>query len=228
MSSSTLSDARAELVRQRALSGAAAVLERGETLTFAAVAAAADVPERTLYRYFPTREALLQGLYDWVNQRLAVDGERPTDAPGLARLVRQAFPGFDGLAPVIRELLAAPEGRLARLSANPARQRAALALVAREAPGLPPAEARRVAAVLQLLTAAATWQSLRDYWGMDGAEAAETAVLASELILAGARARGGARRRAAEAQPPARRSSSSKAAARPTNRGKRTARKEQS
>jgi AcrR family transcriptional regulator len=196
MSTPSLSDARSDLVRRRALEGAARVLERGEALTFAAVSAASEVPERTLYRHFPTREALLRALYEWVNERLAVDGERPTDAAGMARLVRAVFPGFDGLAPVIRELLASPEGRLARLGANPARQRAALALVGHEAAGLAPAEARRVAAVMQLLTSASTWQSLRDYWGMDGAEAAETAVLASELLLAGARARGATRQKA--------------------------------
>jgi AcrR family transcriptional regulator len=189
MSTVPLADARAELVRRRALEGAVAVLERGEVLTFAAVANAAGVPERTLYRHFQTREALHVALYDWVNERLAVDGERPTTADALARLVRRAFPGFDAIAPVIRELLAAPEGRLARLGANPERQRAALGVVANAAEGLPSKQARQVAAVLQLLTAASTWQALRDYWNMDGAEAAETAVLASELLLEGARAR---------------------------------------
>ena len=42
---------------------------------------------------------------------------------------------------------------------------------------------------MQLLTTAATWNTLRDYWDMDGAEAAETAALAVELLLDGARAR---------------------------------------
>jgi hypothetical protein len=62
-------------------------------------------------------------------------------------------------------------------------------VVANEAPGLDAADARQVAAAVQLLTTAATWNSLRDYWDMDGAEAAETAVLAVELILDGARRR---------------------------------------
>jgi hypothetical protein len=44
-----------------------------------------------------------------------------------------------------------------------------------------------VAAAVQLLTTAATWNTLRDYWDMDGREAAETAALAVELILDGAR-----------------------------------------
>ena len=49
--------------------------------------------------------------------------------------------------------------------------------------------ARRLAALLQLLTTASTWQTLRDYWDMDGSEAAEAAALAVELLLEGARAR---------------------------------------
>jgi AcrR family transcriptional regulator len=188
MTAASLAEAKAELVRQRILQGVAAVLDRREALTFAAVSEASGVPERTCYRYFPTREALSAALFDWVNQRLAVDGERPSDAESWKASIRRAFPGFDALSPVIRELLASPEGRLARLSANPGRQRAALAIVQREVPGLERSSARRIAAVLQLLTSAGTWQAFREYWNMDGAEAAETSVLAGELVLTGARA----------------------------------------
>jgi len=189
MTAVTLSDARAELVKSRALEGARSVLERGEPLTFASVAAAAGVPERTLYRHFPTREALLSGLFDWANQQVGFEGQRATDAAGHAQQVRQSFPVFDAIAPVIRELLSAPEGRRARSAHDRERQRAALSLVQRESAGLAATSARRVAAVLQLLTSASTWQALRDHWNMDGAEAAETSVLAAELILEAARAR---------------------------------------
>src|SRR5262245_59461853 len=101
MKSVALSEARAELVRGRVLAGVAALLEGGDSLTFAAVAAAAGVPERTVYRHFPTREALLIALYEWANARLGGGSERPTDAEGFSRFVRQAFPGFDSLAPVV-------------------------------------------------------------------------------------------------------------------------------
>jgi hypothetical protein len=99
------------------------------------------------------------------------------------------FPGFDEIAPVIRELLIAPEGRVARLADRAGRRRAALALVRREVPGLGKAGTKRVAATVQMLTTASTWQTLRDYWDMDGREAAETAALAIELVLEAARAR---------------------------------------
>lgn len=195
MKTATLADDRAELVRRRMLEGVSTVLSRGEPLTYAAVAQAAGVSERTLYRHFATREALLAAVFEWANERIGFHGVYPRDEAEVAALVRRAFPGFDALAPVIEELLLTPEGRQARLANKPERQRAALGLVRREAPGLDRRSERRAAAVLQLLTAAATWQTLRDYWDMDGEEAAETAALAIELLLSGARARAGTSKR---------------------------------
>lgn len=187
---SSLREARSELVREHVLTGVAALLTAGEDLTFAKVAREAGVPERTVYRHFATREALLAAVFAWANRRIGFDGQLPSDRRGAVALVRRAFPGFDTMAPVIRELLLAPEGLLARLSNRDERRRAALRLAHTEAPGLDPDDARRVAAVIQLLTTASTWQTLRDFWEMDGVESAEAAALAIELLLDGARARG--------------------------------------
>jgi AcrR family transcriptional regulator len=202
MKSVTLADDRVDLVRRRALEGVSAVLSRGEALTYAAVAEAAGIAERTLYRHFPTRAALLAAVFEWTNERIGFRGEYPGDEAELVALVRRAFPGFDAHATVIEELLLTPEGRQARLASKPERQRATTALVRQEAPGMDRSSERRTAAVLQLLSSAATWQSLRDYWDMDGAEAAETAALAVELLLNGARARGKAVKRAPVSKSP--------------------------
>lgn len=186
----SLTDARTELVKERILEGVCKLLARGESWTFASVAKAAGVPERTVYRHFTSREALLQGIFDYANQRLGFHGKLPTDAAELVALVRRCFPGFDALAPVVQELLVAPEGRLARLRQKSVRKRASLALVKREAPDLSGRDAVRLAAVLQLLSQAATWQALRDYWDMDGTEAAEASALAITLLVRGARGHG--------------------------------------
>jgi AcrR family transcriptional regulator len=185
----TLTEARSALVRERILQGLERVLSRDGQWTFASVAKAADVPERTLYRYFPTREALLEGLFDWANARVGFQGQLPEDSAALQALVRRCFPGFDALAPVVRELLLAPEGRQARLKHKTRRQRASLRLVRCEAPHLGANDARCLAAIVQLLSQAATWHALREYWDMDGAEAGEAAVLAIDLLLESARAR---------------------------------------
>ena len=188
-STPSLRDARTEVVRERVLAGVAELLTAGDDLTFAKVAKAAGVPERTVYRHFATREALLAAVFEWANRRIGFAGDLPTDGAGVVALIRRVFPGFDEISPVVRELLIAPEGLLARLAHTGERRQAAEAVVAHEAPGLDPPSARQVAAAVQLLTTAATWNTLRDYWDMDGAEAAETAALAVELLLDGARAR---------------------------------------
>jgi len=128
-------------------------------------------------------------VFDWANRQIGFSGELPTSGESATRLVRRVFPGFDEIAPVIRELLVAPESLLARTADPDARRGAAIELVRREAPSLDAASTQRVAAAVQLLTTAAAWQTLRDYWDVDGAEAAETAALAIELVLEGARAR---------------------------------------
>jgi AcrR family transcriptional regulator len=185
---------RAALVRERVLEGVATVLAAGDDLTFARIAVAAGVPERTVYRHFPTRTHLFRAVFDWANDQIGFDGTIPVDADAAAALVRRVFPGFDDYAPVVRELLAAPEGSAVRLENAEARRHAALDLVRHEAPGLTPTATRRVAAAVQLLTVAAAWQTLHDYWDMDGKEAAETSALALELLLEGARARAEDRR----------------------------------
>lgn len=188
MKDSLAQAARARAVQDRILAGVAELLRRGDDLTFAKVALASGVPERTVYRHFPNRQALLTGAFQWANRRIGYGGgERPTTVDGLADLVRRAFPVFDDLAPVVHELLASPDGREARLADAPQRRDAALALVAAEAPDLDVATARRVAAVVQVLTSAATWQALHEHWDMDGPQAAEAAVLAVRLLLDGAR-----------------------------------------
>ena len=189
MTAATLQDARSNLVRERVLDGVFEVLAAGEDLTFAKVAKAADVPERTIYRHFPSKEALHAAIWSWANERMGFTGPFPTDEAGYVALVRTAHPGFERLAPVIRELLASKDGLAVRLTANDQRRQSARTAVRSSAPGLNPADEQRVAAALQLLTSAATWQTLHDYWDMDGEEAGETAALAIELLLEGARSR---------------------------------------
>jgi len=190
MTAVSLQEARAALVRDRVLEGVAEVLAAGDDLTFARVAVAAGVPERTVYRHFPTRQALLMAVYGWVNQRGGDGLERPTTASEAGELVRRAFPTFDEVAPVVRELLVAREGLPARLADNDRRQRAALDLVRHHVRKADPTTARRLAAVVQLLTSAAAWQSMRDYWQFDGAEAAEASALAIDLLLSAASRKG--------------------------------------
>ena len=179
MPTDSVLDAQAELVRSRVLEGVAQLLSEGEELTFARVATAAGVSERTVYRHFANRDALMAAVYSWANDRIGFAGTPPTTAADMTAMVRQVFPGFDAVAPVVDELLTSAEGRRARLADLDARRRAATAVVADAAPTLDATTQRQVAAVVQVLGSAAVWQALRDFWDMDGAEAATRSRLSS-------------------------------------------------
>ena len=150
MSAVPLREARQAVVRDRVLDGVADLLAQGEDLTYAKVAAAASVPERTVYRYFPTRRDLMTAVVAWVNERTG--RPRGTTRDEAIELVRQLFPIFDEVAPVVREVLMAPEGLAARLDDNDERRAAARAVVDHEVPGLDDDTGRRLAAVVQVLT----------------------------------------------------------------------------
>ncbi|HEY8943962.1 MAG TPA: helix-turn-helix domain-containing protein [Polyangiaceae bacterium] len=189
MTTDSWAHARTQALTDRVIQAAVAVLSDGRPLTFREVAIESGVAERTLYRHFASRTELLTALFEWSNRRMGCPGERPTDLAGATALVRAAFPGFDGLAPVVRELLTSPEGQAVRFADKSERQRSALELVRQEAPKLSRTDARRIAAVVQMLLTAVTWQALRDYWDMDGDEAAEAVTLALTLLLRGANTR---------------------------------------
>lgn len=184
-----MQQARSEVVRSRVVDGAVALLRAGQPVTFKDVAREADVPERTIYRHFPTRRDLLAAVFDWANTQIGFDGPRPTTEAELVALVRRAFSGFDDLAPVVRQMLIEPDSLGARVADVAERRRAAIALVEHEAPGLDRTTTERVAAVVQILGLASTWQSLTQFWDLDGHDAGDTVALAIELLLEAARTR---------------------------------------
>src|SRR5687768_364903 len=101
----SLTEAKADVVRTRVVGGIVEVLEAGRPLTFKEVALAAEVPERTVYRHFPSRKDLLSAALKWTNEQIGFQGARPTTEAELLALVRQAFHGFDQHAAVVRQML---------------------------------------------------------------------------------------------------------------------------
>lgn len=184
MVASSVREAQHALLRRRVLEAVCGLIEDGDDVTFTKVAAAAGVPERTVYRHFANRQALIGALFDYVNERIGFDGQHPTTRADMTAMVGRVFPGFDSVAPVIDELLTSPEGRVARLDALVDRRAAALAIVADARPDLDRTAARNVAAVVQVLGSAAVWRALRDFWDLDGAQAAAAVAMAIDTLLA--------------------------------------------
>jgi AcrR family transcriptional regulator len=170
------------------IAGAAAELlgeaASADAITFRAVAERAGVTEMTVYRHFPTRDALMQGLWQQINARMSPGVGMPDTIAALTSQHAALFEGFDQVAPQIMASVTTDQGREMRASLNERRRKAFRDIAREAAPALSPAECTRVAAVLQLLHSAHAWMSLREQWGLDGRESGAATRWALDTLLA--------------------------------------------
>jgi AcrR family transcriptional regulator len=152
-----------------------------EEFSFATIAKEAGVQERTVYRHFPTKSALVESLCAWFQER--VNYEFAQTEHELLEKPKQTFPGFAANERLVRALWSSREGREFRLSNVDDRKRGIEAAIANAVGGLPPRQAKWMAAVVHVLLSSATWQTMKDYWGLSGEEAGKASSMALELLL---------------------------------------------
>jgi AcrR family transcriptional regulator len=151
-------------------------------VSFDLLAEESGVQRRTIFRHFPTREALFDAFWLWFNDRhgFVTTPARATDLIGGPR---QTFPRFDALDGVIRASLHTPSGRAMRARVTPRRRAAFAAALAERLAAAPPAARARAEALAHLLYSAAAWEVLRDFGGLDGRAAGEAASWALETLI---------------------------------------------
>ena len=184
---SPLRRAKAEETCERILQALSEVVAgAGEgNVIFDVVARKAGVERRTVFRHFPSREALLNGFWEWINRRI-VPQALPEKAEDLLRLPKVVFAGFDQNEAVIRASLRSPTGREMRLAALPERkEKFRQAILAALGEGAHP-QLDKLEALAHLLYSASAWETLKDYCGMSGLEAGQTVSWALETLLGAA------------------------------------------
>jgi AcrR family transcriptional regulator len=102
---SSLRRDQARAVRERIVSAAVAVIEAGDEPTMRAVAQAAEISERTLFRYFASRDELLAALSPALRGRASTP--MADDVEALPDYVRRLFSTFDQNARLTRALATA-------------------------------------------------------------------------------------------------------------------------
>jgi AcrR family transcriptional regulator len=150
------------------------------------VAADAGISLRTLYRYFPTREAMFDAVGDHVVARL-----------GLPRQIE----GADDIAPVflesarrgaqspqlVRAMLWTRLGRRARSAHRRRRVESISAALAEVTSHLPAAEARRRAGAITYLASLPAWITVSEECGLSAEDAQLGIAWAIETLVAGLR-----------------------------------------
>lgn len=182
---SAVREEQAKATRDRILAAAVELMQTEEDASMDAIAKAAGVERRTVFRHFETREALLGAAFQWLNDRLGVV-VAPGDPAALVKAIRDGFARMDSLEGAVRAGLHSRAGREMRLANLPRRQAAFAAGLAPVTASLPTAEKARIEALAHLLYSAAAWEVLKDYGGLTGAEAGQTAAWALERLLSAA------------------------------------------
>lgn len=153
----------------------------GFDVSYAALARRAQVSIQTLYRHFPTREALLDALTRRSQTAMALR-ELPSDREGLLATIRALFPRFDQHAALFAaQAQVGPRSR-ALTRGRSRRANAFEEVLAKVIPHVRAERRRAAAGLLHLLVSAGTWHRLRDELGLDGAQSGEITAWAVDTL----------------------------------------------
>jgi len=186
----SLQEERTATTRARILDAVAELIieEHPATLSVPAVAERAGVSLRTVYRYFPTKQALIDGIADLGNDQTAA--QFPSDAVTFADM-REYIPHLWAEVQSTRGLIkaqhATPLGQEVAKSRAERRIRIIQRVMGDEGVELPPDDHRRLVALIALLTSRETLFELTDVLDLSVDEAANVAVWALEVIVEAAK-----------------------------------------
>lgn len=196
MSSVGLREEHATATRERILSAVAELIERGDLdeLTMPAVAEASGVSLRTVYRYYPTRELLLEAAGRWIGDEL-FKHPYPRDLDEVADLYEEGCRDFDERPGLARALARSQLGQRARGYRRRERLEAIRRALRTELAELSDVELRQAEAVLAYLHNILAYTSLREENGLSGEEVGAAVGWAIRVLTADLRKKNHDKRR---------------------------------
>lgn len=166
---------------------------RFERATHDVLAERVGCARRTVYRYFPDRDALMNAMWSYIiRDPSAAAYSLPTDEQSLTETLSDFFEQMDANALAITVAMTTPRGRELRATVRDIRADAWRKTMAKLVADLPEADQDLPIAALQLLRSGFAWLEMRDQWKFKAAQTARAVKWATEVLLADLAARKGA------------------------------------
>lgn len=184
--SSSLRHQQQELTRNRIMEAACSLVAEGRihSFTMHEVAARAGVSYASVYRHFPTREALLEEVYEWGQHAVFQAAPAP---PRTADEIPAWAEKLVGLFEANAHLVHAGTMALTALGLVPKtqgeRDEEIRGLIQEAAPGLNARELRLKAAVIRFLASSLAWATLRQRFGLSSREIAAALAWALQALV---------------------------------------------
>jgi AcrR family transcriptional regulator len=188
MTSAALREQQTQLTRDLIMDALAdLVVEHGlQDLSVQQVADHAGVSHRTVYRHYPSRQALLDALADWLTESFEKRTGSSEEAmfDDLARSVRQSFQMMDEFDRHMRAYVILMTGTGTTAARRTRRTDKVRRTVERgPAKDLPRADARAVSALVRSMISSSSWHQMTSELGLDGPTAGSVVGWAIEVLF---------------------------------------------
>ncbi|MDZ7728877.1 MAG: TetR/AcrR family transcriptional regulator [Dehalococcoidia bacterium] len=187
----TMRERHTEVTRD-AIMGALAdiIAESGvHNFTVQQVADRAGVSHRTVYRHFPTRDALMEGVSGWLEEQWKKRGAPgvPSSADEIVEGVALVYRLFDEYDPLVRALAIAYATTEFRPEVRDERTRGFERAFREAVPGADEQTVRRLFLAGRALAGTQTWLFFREHMNVSGAEAGDAVQWAIRVLIDAAR-----------------------------------------
>lgn len=173
--SSPLRQRQQESTRQLIMEALADLIAEGRlhTLSVQDVAGRAGISYASVYRHFPSRDKLLEGLYEWGSERVRSQmPPAPRTLDDVPEWVRKSVAVGYGYAAVNQAIAAIVTATDINPESRRRRDLEVQELVAAGAPHMPPRLKRQASAVIRYLAGSQAWATLGQRFGLDAEDTA--------------------------------------------------------